>query len=270
MSGYFNALRRAATGRPGDAAPRVPSRFEGGIDRGGPDGMHFTEEADEDTRPDAPAPPAPKTTAAHAVEQAESQAPPQTLPHAPSEVTAPSVRAAETVAAPVSPQAVETEVVPQEASVPTTAVQDERWSVPTPPMPAVKAEAAPEPENPTESAPAAQDVAKPTEASALPREEQAAQDDPTPTHETDEGDLFTALLEQLGTLFVPPAAEGVSPDPSPLAEAQAAPEPVIIEIGQIDIRLTDPAAKPGPARTPRPTTHSPVALDDYLETRGRR
>ncbi|TYP85793.1 hypothetical protein BD830_101759 [Maritimibacter alkaliphilus HTCC2654] len=270
MSGYFNALRRAATGRPGDAAPRVPSRFEGGIDRGGPDGMQFTEEADEDIGPDAPAPPALKTTAAHTVGEAGSQAPPQTFTHEPTDEIAPSVQAAETVAAPVSPQAVETEVVPQEASVPTKPDQNEHWSASTPPMPAAEAEAAPEPESPTESAPAAQDVAKPTEASAPPREEPHAQDEPTPTHETDEGDLFTALLEQLGTLFVPPAAEGVSPAPSPLAEAQAAPEPVIVEIGQIDIRLTDPAAKPGPARTPRPTTHSPVALDDYLETRGRR
>lgn len=270
MSGYFNALRRAATGRPGDAAPRVPSRFEGGIDRGGPDGMQFTEEADGDTRPDATSPPAPKTTAAHTAGEAGSQAPPQTFTHEPTDEIAPSVQAAETVAAPVSPQAVETEVVPQEASVPTTADQDERWSVPTPPMPAAEAEAAPEPNNPTEPIPDAQDVAQPTEVSAPPGEQPHAQDEPTPTHETDEGDLFTALLEQLGTLFVPPAAEDDSPDPSPLAEAQAAPEPVIVEIGQIDIRLTDPAAKPGPARTPRPTTHSPVALDDYLETRGRR
>lgn len=270
MSGYFNALRRAATGRPGDAAPRVPSRFEGGIDRGGPDGMQFTEEADGDTRPDAHAPPELKTTTAHAVGEAGSQAPPQTFTHAPTDEIAPSVQAAETVATSLSPQAVETEVVPQGTSVPTKPDQNERWSAHTPPMPAVKAEATPEPESPTEPARAAQDVAKPTEASALPREEQAARDEPTPTHETDEGDLFTALLEQLGTLFVPPAAEDDSPDPSPLAEAQAAPEPVIVEIGQIDIRLTDPAAKPGPARTPRPTTHSPVALDDYLETRGRR
>ncbi|MBL6429035.1 MAG: hypothetical protein HOY44_16025 [Maritimibacter sp.] len=270
MSGYFNALQRAATGRPGDAAPRVPSRFEGGIDRGGPDGMQFTEEADEDIGPDATSPPARKTTAAHTAGEDEGQVPPQTFTHEPSDVTAPSVRTAETVAAPVSPQAVETEVVPQETSVPTTAEQDERWTAPAPPMPAAEAEAAPEPNNPTEPAPAAQDVAKPTEASAPPREEPHAQDEPTPTHETDEGDLFTALLEQLGTLFVPPAAEDVSPAPSPLAEAQAAPELVIVEIGQIDIRLTDPAAKPGPARTPRPTTHSPVALDDYLETRGRR
>lgn len=270
MSGYFNALRRAATGRPGDAAPRVPSRFEGGIDRGGPDGMQFTDEAEEGIRSDATSPPAPKTTAAHTVGEDEGQAPARTFTHEPTDEIAPSVRTAETVAAPVSPQAVETEVVPQETSVPTKPDQDERRPAPTPAMPAVKAEAAPEPESPTEPAPAAQDVAKPTEASALPREEQAARDEPTPTHETDEGDLFTALLEQLGTLFVPPAAEDVSPAPSPLAEAQAAPEPVIVEIGQIDIRLTDPAAKPGPARTPRPTTHSPVALDDYLETRGRR
>lgn len=270
MSGYFNALRRAATGRPGDAAPRVPSRFEGGIDRGGPAGMQFTEEADEDITPDAPAPPALKTTAAHTVGEAGSQAPPQTFTHEPSEVTAPSVQTAETVATPVSPQSVDTEVVPQETSVPTKPDQDERRTAPTPAMPAVKAEAAPEPENPTESAPAAQDIAKPTEASAPPREEPHAQDEPTPTHETDEGDLFTALLEQLGTLFVPSAAEDDSPAPSPLAEARVTPEPVIVEIGQIDIRLTDPAAKPGPARTPRPTTHSPVALDDYLETRGRR
>jgi hypothetical protein len=270
MSGYFNALRRAATGRPGDAAPRVPSRFEGGIDRGGPDGMQFTEEADEDIGPDATSPPALKTTAAHTAGEDEGQATPQTSTHEPSDVTAPSVRTAETVAAPVSPQAVETEVVPQGTSVPTKPDQNERWSAPTPPLPAVKAEATPEPESQTEPAPFAQDFAKPTEASALPREEQAAQDEPTPTHETDEGDLFTVLLEQLGTLFVPPAAEDDSPAPSPLAEARVTPEPVIVEIGQIDVRLTDPAAKPGPARTPRPTTHSPVALDDYLETRGRR
>ncbi|WP_138423351.1 hypothetical protein [Maritimibacter alexandrii] len=170
----------------------------------------------------------------------------------------------------MSPQAVDTEVVPQETSVPTTAEQDERWTAPAPPMPATEAEATPEPESPTEPAPAAQDVAKPTEASAPPGEEPHAQDEPTPIHETDEGDLFTYLLEQLGTLFVPPAAEDDGPAPSPLAEARVTPEPVIVEIGQIDIRLTDPAAKPGPARTPRPTTHSPVALDDYLETRGRR
>jgi hypothetical protein len=257
MSRLLRHLVESARGpAPTALKPRLPSRFEGGRERGG-----FTEERVETTAPgpgtalpldlrrtdERPAVPAsldsqgPGDTAPAAA----SPAPPAAAPVAPAPaapLAAPpfvaALRAASVPAEAVPPREVPTLLlvpsppVPLVPPVPTLLV--ERWREP-------QTEARP-PAPPTSTAPAP--VRRDGHAP------QATRPAPSAAHA--------------------PAVSRSEPSRPPAAVAPPSAPAVRVTIGRIDIRAVPPAPPAAPARRPAPEPARGVTLDDYLARRGSR
>jgi hypothetical protein len=248
---YFKVLQRAAQGL-SDAQPRPLSRYEL------PEAA-WEVEADASDPGDARLDVPPQATTVRAAE---------TRPEMPARtVLPPRADVEERQAGPATPPPASA-APPAPFPAPQAAIAAE----PVTAVPAVPGQAAPEPSPPTLPPPSLA-PAEPHRTPALMTREVEVRSEslvrveaqpipPAPFAEDRAGDkpqvvtLFPAPEPRPDTETAPPAA----------AQESAAPPPLIIEIGQIDIRLEAPArAAPAPTA---PRRQTPVlSLDDYLRGR---
>jgi hypothetical protein len=254
MSDYWHAVGRAALGLPGTAEPRRRAIFEP------EDGS--AEPVDLMTREEETEAPPPEPAAARDMRAATREEPARAVPPRDRSEPAPAARAAPTL---------------RETRVEVRSVQAEAPRRVEPATPGAAATAIPQPSGGDERRGAAAPVAP----------SQPAPDRPPATPDT----ITAAPLQrdaptpaQPATIIAAPAPrEAPAPDDAaepavvvaqplasapPVAEAAThEPPPLVIEIGQIEIRIASETPAP-PARPPR-ETKAVLALSDYLAQRSK-
>jgi len=252
MSDYWHAVSRAALGLPGSAEPRPRSVFE-------PDDLaaRAIETVDEevDAQPPRAQPRRPEPAPGDAVQTAQPPAPSrEPAPPAPPRAAAP--RQAETR---VEIHTVRTETIPpQQERAQAVLAPDETRHTET----AQPAQTRGDPVPAIERQRIADGDARQPAASAVPAQHEMPARTETVTRadaaapQPDDARVAARLVE-------PP--DIVAPH---AAAAQGESEPLVIEIGRIDIRIA--SETPPPAVAPRRRdTGVPLSLDDYLAQRSR-
>lgn len=250
MNGYWQALARAA-GIAVDAAapiagPRPLSRFEPGFGDWGAEAVEMDGTGATEPTPKTETVAKPLTPPSAVLPDPKAAAP------LPVQTPNPPAQQAAALPGPVQPQVVSVVMPPATSPTPADA------------KPVVIVVAA-KPEPPPATQPGLAPLAAIAPAQPVPFEAQvqvAAIAVPAPQADAARPEPVAAVtisqLPQAEPLPTPPdAAPAATPrDNSP-------PAPIIIEIGRIEVRLTQPAAAP-PMR--RPQQHPVVSLNDYLET----
>lgn len=261
MSGYWDALDRAAAGAPGSATPRprglfepvagftdpgAELAFEDGFDLqgGAPEIASFTAGPSSTASallPAAEVPPGAPIPPAATVSQT-APAPPDTALR-PSEPAPPPVASNQTVAlAPVPP--------PPSAPDPARSVEIARVETTRTVLETVLRLAA----EPAQAAPVAQPAMAGSTMTQTPSEAVAV---PAPV------DIDSSHMLVRAEPIAAPTASTPTPIPQPLPE----PSPLVVEIGRIDVRIvSESAAAPAPIHRREP--EAALSLNDYLTRRG--
>lgn len=249
MSGYFDALERAARGGAGLAVPRPRARFEDSDEWGGSNAeLEATEPEPERAAPIAPpsppqaqSPVVPATAASQALPALAAVA----LPHMADAAAAPLA------AAPGIAQPVEAPAFPVPPPGAVTALPERHVEHQT------RVEIIPNAAMPTAIE---RDAVVPPAAAAMPPADSPAQDADQPTGARAD----PVSLSPVEVVLTAAAVAAPPPPPAP-APVDAPPPPLVIAIDRIDIRITADVA--APAASPRRRAAPVETLADYLARR---